>query len=170
MLAVRERQRPVRQRTADHHREPRASSAATSTRPRKPGEPDHAGNVGGASVWYVWTAPTTGVYSLNTFGSNFDTLLAVYTGAAVSALTEVASNDDANTGVASSVTFNAMAGTVYHFAVDGFNDGTGPAEGNFTLNLAPSLSGPTITDFTPASGNVGTPVIITGTNFTGRSP
>ena len=134
---------------------------------KETGEPDHAGNAGGASVWYVWTAPSTGVFTLNTFGSSFDTLLAVYTGAAVNALTEIVSNDDAGTGVTSSVTFNAVAGTVYYFAVDGYNGGTGPAEGSFVLNLAPSLSAPTISDFTPGSGNVGTSVIITGTGFTG---
>ena len=136
---------------------------------KEAGEPNHAGNIGGASVWYAFTAPATGVYSLNTFGSNFDTLLAVYTGATVSTLTTVASNDDANTGVASSLTFNATAGVVYHIAVDGFNGGTGPAEGNFVLNLAPSLSAPTITDFTPTSGSPGTPVVITGTGFVGTA-
>ena len=131
------------------------------------GEPDHAGNPGGASVWYKFTAPSTGVYAVDTFGSNFDTLLAVYTGSFVDSLNEVASDDDANTGVASSLTFNATAGTTYDIAIDGFNDGTGPAEGNFVLNLTPSTSGPTITDFTPTTGNIGTSVIITGTNFTG---
>ena len=131
------------------------------------GEPDHAGNAGGASVWYNFTPVSSGVYSANTFGSNFDTLLAVYTGSSVDMLSEVASNDDANTGVASSVTFNVVAGTTYYIAIDGYNDGTGPAEGTFTLSLMPSTNGPTITDFTPTTGNVGTSVIITGTSFTG---
>ncbi len=135
------------------------------------GEPDHAGNAGGASVWYKFTPASSGVYTANTFGSNFDTLLAVYTASdvppTVDMLTEVASNDDANTGTASSVTFNVFAGTTYYIAIDGFSDGTGPAEGTFQLNLTPSTNAPTITDFTPTTGNVGTSVIITGTSFTG---
>src|ERR1044071_6634613 len=54
------------------------------------GEPDHAGGPAARSIWYRWTAPTSGPYSFNTFGSSFDTVLAVYTGASVGALTAVA--------------------------------------------------------------------------------
>ena len=43
----------------------------------------------------AWTAPADGIYVFDTFPSTFDTLLAVYTGSGVDALTEVASNDDA---------------------------------------------------------------------------
>jgi hypothetical protein len=53
-------------------------------------------------------------------GSDFDTLLAVYTGAAVNALTRVANNDDCNTSVSTScVTFNVVPGTNYSVQVDG---------------------------------------------------
>jgi hypothetical protein len=54
-------------------------------------------------------------------GSDFDTQLAVYTGAAVNALTRVASNDDCNTSVSTScVTFNVVPGTNYSVQVDGW--------------------------------------------------
>jgi len=53
------------------------------------GEPDHAFDPGGRSVWYSWTAPSSGTYRLDTCGSSFDTLLGVYTGTAVGSLTEV---------------------------------------------------------------------------------
>src|SRR6266511_5607662 len=33
------------------------------------GEPNHAGNVGGSSVWWSWTAPTNGELRLTTDGS-----------------------------------------------------------------------------------------------------
>src|SRR5690242_5427495 len=39
------------------------------------GEPSLAGNPGGQSVWFVWTAPVNMTVSFNTFGSDFDTLL-----------------------------------------------------------------------------------------------
>src|SRR3954469_2646131 len=55
---------------------------------KQTGEPGIAGNAGGASIWYTWTAPTTGGYSFDTCGSDFDTLLAVYSGDTVDALTE----------------------------------------------------------------------------------
>src|SRR5579859_920710 len=51
------------------------------------GEPSLAGNPGGQSVWFVWTAPANMTVSFNTFGSDFDTLLGVFTGGAVNALT-----------------------------------------------------------------------------------
>ena len=82
------------------------------------GEPNHAGVAGGKSVWYQWTAPATGPVTIDTIGSAFDTLLAVYTGTAVNALTAKASNDDSG-GVQSKVTFTATAGTSYRIAVDG---------------------------------------------------
>jgi Calcineurin-like phosphoesterase len=108
------------------------------------GEPDHTGNVGGASVWYRWTAPASGTVSFNTFGSGFDTLLAVYTGSDVTALNLVAQNDDGlGWKWTSKLAFSATAGTTYSIAVDGYNDGTnGPARGTFVLNwdLTPSTS------------------------------
>jgi len=90
------------------------------------GEPDHAGNEGGASVWFRWTAPRTRFYTVRTFGSDFDTLLAVYRGRVVSNLTLVAENDDVpNRGVHSRVRFRARAGVSYRIAVDGFDGATG---------------------------------------------
>jgi len=106
-------------------------------------EPDHAGNVGGASVWWSWTAPTNGDLTIttdgstNTDGSELDTLLGIYTGSSVSALSLVVSNDDQVPGlfVTSRVRFQAIKGTNYQIAVDGFNDGTGADTGSITLNL-----------------------------------
>ena len=91
---------------------------------KEPGEPDHAGNAGGHSVWYRWTAPLTGQVRFATLGSGFDTTLAVYTGGSVSALTEIASNND-SVGTNSVVTFAATAGTTYSIAVDGYNGAYG---------------------------------------------
>ena len=48
------------------------------------GEPNHAGNAGGASVWWKWTAPSDGSIIISTAGSNFDTTLGIYTGSSVS--------------------------------------------------------------------------------------
>ncbi len=144
---------------------------------KEPGEPNHAGNAGGSSVWYRWTAPGSGRWSFNTFGSGFDTLLAVYTGSAVNSLTPIASNDNAPGTNASSVTFTATAGTVYEVSVDGFRGDAGegrpaplPAAGAFVLNwnLASSYA-PQISSFSPGRGPVGASVTIAGVNFTGVS-
>lgn len=104
---------------------------------KESGEPYHAGNIGGASVWYVWVAPATPQpvrVKLDTVGSNFDTLLAIYTGIAVNALTFVAGNDDIapGTNTRSSVEFEATPLNTYYIAVDGKNG----AQGNISLNFS----------------------------------
>ena len=93
---------------------------------REPGEPDHAGRPGGRSLWYTWTAARTGLVQMSTCGY-VDTLLGVYTGAAVDALHEVTSDDDSGTCDArtSEVRFVAHAGTSYKIAVDGKGGATG---------------------------------------------
>jgi hypothetical protein len=101
-----------------------SNSGATS----EPGEPNHAGDAGGHSVWWRWTAPFTGRVIIETTGSSFDTLLAVYRGSSVGALAVVAANDDDPLGVeldTSRVWFPATAGTNYHIVVDGWNGATG---------------------------------------------
>lgn len=93
------------------------------------GEPIHAGTAQPLeSVWYKWQAPSGGVLSLNTFGSDFDTTLSVYTGTSVSSLIRAASNDDTD-GRQSKVAFTVIPGNTYFIAVDGF----GNEEGDISL-------------------------------------
>jgi hypothetical protein len=84
------------------------------------GEPQHAGNAGGHSVWFKWTPLKPGIASLNTRGSTFDTLLAVYAGTAVNALKRVESDDDGGGFYTSALQFNASAGVTYSIAIDGY--------------------------------------------------
>lgn len=103
---------------------------------KEAGEPNHAGTIGGASVWYAWTPTDSGAATFLTddgAGGALDTVLAVYTGSAVNALTRVVSNDDANGGLNSQVDFFARAGVTYYIAVDGFNYGLGATVGSYTL-------------------------------------
>ena len=76
------------------------------------------------SVWWVWTADRSETVEFNTFGSNFDTLLAVYTGSSLDSLQLVTSNDDKD-GLQSQVLFDAVAGTTYYIAIDGSLNQTG---------------------------------------------
>lgn len=110
------------------------------------GEPDHAGSGFGAlhSVWFQWTAPADGPTTLDTCGSGFNTRLGVYTGGAVNALTEVASNDNASPSscgqpLFAALSFNATAGTTYRIAVDTMggvpDDVSGPPQGVVQLAL-----------------------------------
>jgi hypothetical protein len=106
---------------------------------KEPGEPNHAGNAGGHSLWYRGTAVANGIIHVTTDGSDFDTLLAVYTGNSVNALSLVASNDDANASAnirTSRLSFNAVAGTEYRIVVDGY-DGTA---GMVVLTIDPPVN------------------------------
>lgn len=107
---------------------------------KEPGEPDHAGNPGGHSVWYRLSSRYTAEVSMNTCSADFDTVLAVYTGGFLGSLTPVTSNDDAGggCGVGSSVTFTMQADVPYIVAVDG----RGGAAGAFTLGWATSTLPP----------------------------
>jgi uncharacterized delta-60 repeat protein/uncharacterized repeat protein (TIGR01451 family) len=95
------------------------------------GEPAHAGNLASASVWFTWVAEQSGPVTFDTFGSDFDTVLAVYTGVAVNNLNLIAANDTiyyrAGYFNPSVVTFNALAGQRYYIAVDGYQGATGNA-------------------------------------------
>ena len=113
---------------------------------RETGEPTHGGIGGAASIWYRFTAPGNGVLSVTTQGSNFDTLLGVYSGSAVNALTVVGMNDDApKLGVLwSKVEGNVVAGTEYSIAIDGWNARKGAVKLNWsfvasTLPIGPSV-------------------------------
>ena len=107
---------------------------------REAGEPRHASRNGSHSGWLSWTAPATGLMRMDTFGSDFDTLLAVYTGSPVSNLTVVAGNDDANGDtVLSSLAFNVTNGVTYHIVVDGYGTNGTIVQGNcgsIVLNMA----------------------------------
>jgi hypothetical protein len=99
---------------------------------KEPGEPNHAGNPGGASVWYSWTAPYAGRATFDTCYSEFDTLLAVYTGDQVSNLQPVAA-DDNGCGAQSQLSFMAAGGVTYRIAVDGASGATGYFELDWSL-------------------------------------
>ena len=97
-------------------------------------EPNHAGNVGGKSVWWKFVAPATGSLTVSTTNSTFDTILGIYSGTSVGLLTNVASNDDSAFGSFSEVTIPVLAGQTNHIAVDGYAGAVGAVnlDYNFT--------------------------------------
>ena len=104
---------------------------------KETGEPNHAGNAGGASIWYNWTAPASGSVTIDTIGSTFSTLLAIYTGSSVGGLTTVASDNGSAGNGASRVVFTAAGGATYRIAVDGFNGAVGEVTLNWIQPSAP---------------------------------
>jgi hypothetical protein len=111
------------------------NSAATA----ESGEPDHAGVAGGKSMWFRYSSPTLKSVSLNTNGSDFDTVVAVYrsnSSAVFSAFVAVGENDDDPNGLggSSALSFVAQPNVVYYIAVDGYDAWSGPVSGAITLN------------------------------------
>jgi alpha-tubulin suppressor-like RCC1 family protein len=84
----------------------------------------------GHGVWYEFTAPVAGLLSVDTFGSDFDTGLGLYTGSCDS-LTQVACNDDADGQPTSQIMFPTAAGTTYYILAGGYASDAG----NLVLHL-----------------------------------
>src|SRR5262245_10690746 len=116
----------------------------------EPGEPNHAGAAAPIqSAWFRWTAPISGQTTVFSIDYSFPTAgvaLGVYTGDAVDALTEVAS-DSFEFGAF--VAFDAVAGTTYSIAIDSPGDALidfdlyvavfePPADDNFAVAFARS--------------------------------
>lgn len=129
-------------------------SGTTEGASAEDGEPYALGN----SVWYSWTAPSTGPATVETCGSTLNTILSVYTGADVNNLTYVRSSDDA-CGVSSRASFDATAGVRYSIAVESY--GTG---GEFLLawNRNPGL--PEAITYPTITGTAREGEILTGSN------
>jgi hypothetical protein len=81
----------------------------------------------GKGVWYTFTPFTSGTVTISTCSSDFDTVLAVYTGSCAS-LTNVACNDNNGPACAAnqaSVSFAGTAGTAYFILAGGAGGATG---------------------------------------------
>jgi hypothetical protein len=96
-----------------------------TTARREAGEPVPPGPRGTNSVWFCGQVPLSGLLRFDTEGSNFDTLLAVYTGSRITNLVLVASDNDSGTNRTSRLYFQAEAGTNYWVAVDGVDGQSG---------------------------------------------
>ncbi len=126
-------------------------SQTTAGATKEAGESNHAGDAGGASVWFRWTADFTGNAYVSTAGSDFDTLLEV-TSVGQPPTPVAASNDDIqdSAGV-SEVCFPVTQGEVLTIGVDGYAGASGNLKlsyGQFDNsiscpNVPPTISGST---------------------------
>ena len=106
-----------------------------------------------ASVWYRWTAPTSGPVRIDTLGSDFDTLLAVWTGEELDELVLLACNDQYDDTNQSGVFIDAEIGDIYQIAVYSWGDETGAvalqiAEDQ-TSRISGTVTGPSGADALP---------------------
>jgi len=103
----------------------------TGTATLETGEPDPCATSIGATVWFRWIPATSGTAVIDTDGSDYDTVLGVYTGDSLAALSLLACDDDSGAGVQSLVSFAAIAGTTYWIQAGGF----GGNSGNLVLDV-----------------------------------
>jgi subtilisin family serine protease len=125
-------------------------------------EPSQSGPIN--SVWWSWTAPSTGTFTVDTIGSNFDTYLSVFNGSAVNSLSLIGFDDNGGGNGTSKLTGSVTAGTTYQIAVDGFSDYTGQIQ----LHIAPTPP-PTNDNFANRIGLAGATANTTGSNI-GATP
>jgi hypothetical protein len=76
------------------------------------------------SVWYSYTSDFDGFVAVDTYGSDYDTVLSAYTGTQGS-LTEIACNDDSGGTLQSHIKWAVTSGTTYHVMVSGFYGSSG---------------------------------------------
>jgi hypothetical protein len=86
--------------------------------------------LGRNSVWFEFTPETDVSVLIDTFGSDYDTTLSVYTESSL-VLTQIACDDD-NGSLQSGLIFNASAGTSYLIMVASFDESEPPG-GNLVL-------------------------------------
>ncbi len=118
-------------------------------------EPNHAGvtNTSG-SLWYSWSPTANTPVLVDTAGSMFDTVIAVYTGTALSTLKQVAAANDVGNKRSGYVNFNATAATTYWIAVAGARPSeSGAIHMRVELNGQPDNTPPLITLSSPLSGS-----------------
>ncbi len=106
---------------------------------KEPGEPDHGGKRGGASVWLAWIAQVDGLARFDTRGSGFDTTLGVYTGTNIAGLLLANDDDDDGGFLNSTATFNAVHGTEYSIAIDGYYGDRGNIVLTWNLEVTPDV-------------------------------
>ncbi len=116
------------------------------------------------TVWYKYSPTSSGNLAVNTYGSSFDTVLAIWTGSR-GALQSVACNDD-DSGWQSAVEAPVLAGTTYYIEVAGYY-----LSSYGTLNLSASLNYaatpvPTATPIPTATATPDAPPQITAVNLT----
>jgi hypothetical protein len=131
-----------------------ATTVTTSTATTEAADPGLTCGNGSRSksVWYRFTAPSTGTLSANTFGSSYDTILSVYSGTC-GAFRSVAPgcNDDAGGTMQSQLTMTTTAGATYYFMVTAYSGNGGTQRFQLSFQSASVAATPLPTSAAPAA-------------------
>jgi len=91
---------------------------------------------GDATVWYQFTPSSSGYYNINTIGSDYDTMLAVWTGARGN-LNLIGCNDDRSSDLQSELILNASSGVIYYIEIAKY---AGPLAINLSVQSGDKLN------------------------------
>ena len=111
-------------------------NGSTQGAPRS-GDSDCGRSDNSPSHWYKFTAKSNGSVTVSTCGSDYDTVLSVYSGCPGEEGNELSCNDD-TCGLQSEVQFSATDGGEYLVRVAGYRGATG----NYTLEVSSGGGGP----------------------------
>jgi uncharacterized repeat protein (TIGR02543 family) len=100
-----------------------STNVTTAMASAEPEEPAHYGGAPRHTLWWTFIPLTNGTLVVDTEGSSFDTVLALYTGSSLATLQKLASNDSAGDDVLHSrIEWMLVGGTTYHIALDGYSE------------------------------------------------
>ncbi|MEW5868602.1 MAG: hypothetical protein AB1894_04950, partial [Chloroflexota bacterium] len=121
------------------------------------------------TVWYRFTPTATGSLTVDTIGSNYDTVLAIWTGSRGSLVNQGCNDDDTN--LQSRLNISATLGTTYYIEIASFSSS---ASGTLVLNagFAPDNPVPTLSNLNPSSATAGGAAFtltVNGANFVNGS-
>jgi hypothetical protein len=113
------------------------ASGNTFEATKESGEPNHAGDPGGASAWFAWTAPRSQSVFVQICTGGWNALLGIYRGDSVDDLLPVAATGITSAfGSCGELRFRAVSAVTYRIAVDGATAGGGPEQGNFEFTVS----------------------------------
>lgn len=131
---------------------------------KEPGEPDPCGIPGGASAWYYYVPPANGMMSVDTTGTAFTNMLAVYTGTGTSFsnLIQVACGNPPGGGFPEAALFPVTMGTPYYIDVDSVNGNGGTVQVNYNLQSPPVITTQPLSQTVRTGSNVTLSVAVSG--------
>ena len=90
------------------------------------------------SMWYTWTAPSSGVVTFDTLGSSFDTVLDIYSGTNQPTAFNRLENDDFLARRTSQISMLVTNGQVLRISVIGYQSAAGIIKLDWNLTLPPA--------------------------------
>lgn len=132
--------------------------------------PPPANNGDAKSVWFSFEPTVNLTVELDTIGSNYNTILSVWTGSSASALTNVGCNDDIVPGferVSQITNLSLTASTTYYFMVSAYgiptnSTTTNPDGGKLVFNLSAQQQTSSQVSFTAAATTASPSSIVSG--------